>query len=189
MTLPRTAQVVSWAPLHGLPTHAQHILIHQVDDDSNGVKSRLNLRKAASRARLSGTIVGMCSTASVADYGVGEAQHEELRAAAVCVATVAGLATIGEASSFIERISRRMACGGIHLVIATNHRMTHEAMFETMALAVEAKVQTLYEFGLQSRVTGAPAGGFGDGLCGRHLRARPWSGQASKSVLELRSRA
>lgn len=74
-------------------------------------------------------------------------------------------------------------------MIAANYSITYEAMFETMALAVEAKVQTLYEFGLQSRVTGAPAGGFGDGLCGRHLRARSWFGQASKSVLELRSRA
>jgi Adenosylcobinamide amidohydrolase len=111
VTLLRLAQVVSWAPLHGGPrTYAREILIRRVEQDFNAVYGRITLRRAASRARLTGTIVGMCTSAQISDYAVGRASYEELQAETLCIADTSDLAMVGESATFVERLSSRRSC-------------------------------------------------------------------------------
>jgi adenosylcobinamide amidohydrolase len=160
VTLLRPAHVVSWAPLHGgLRTHAREILIHRVEQDFNAAYAGITLRRAASRGRLTGTIVGMCSSGQVSDYAVGTASYEELQAETLCIADTFGLAMVGESGTFVERLSSRRSSQAINMVIAVNYNMTHEAMLEAIGIATETKVRILHEFGLRSRTSGEPATG------------------------------
>jgi Adenosylcobinamide amidohydrolase len=80
VTLLRPAQVVSWAPLlGGRRTYAREILIHRVEQDFNALHAGITLRRAASRARLTGSIVDRCASAQVRDYGAGTTSYEELQ--------------------------------------------------------------------------------------------------------------
>ena len=154
-TLPRAAPVFSWAHLHGgLRAHVRHILIHQVEPDLQGEDVGTVLRRAVSRARLPGTVVGICTSGRIADFGVAEGHHEELYAAALCVASANRLLTVGDVGTYMEADSATMPTRAMHLVLATNYSTTHEAMLEAMGIATEAKVQVLREFGLRNGTTG-----------------------------------
>jgi hypothetical protein len=85
-------------------------LIRRVEQDFNAVYARITLRRAASRARLTGTIVGMCTSAQISDYAVGRASYEELQAETLCIADTSGLAMVGESATFVERLSSRRSC-------------------------------------------------------------------------------
>lgn len=151
ITLPRAQHVIGWAPLHGgLRTHARHILIHRIESDASDAEMPAAIRRAASQARLCGTIVGIGTTGRISDYGIAEAAHDDLVAAVLCTASLLALATAGEPRKNSDRISAPSSRGARHLVIAVNYSMTHEAMFEAMGFATEAKVRTLHELGLRN---------------------------------------
>lgn len=160
ITLPRSQHVISWAPVHGgLRTHARYILIHSIEPHITDAEMPAAIRRAASQARLFGTIVGMGSTGRISDYGIAEEAHDDLVAAAFCTASLLTLATAGEPGRNSDRMSSLGSRGAIHLVIAANYGMTHEAMLEAMGIATEAKVRTLHELGLRNDETGQLATG------------------------------
>lgn len=160
VALPRAGPVVSWAHLHGgLRSHVRHILIHRVGPQIRGESIGTALRRAVSRTRLPGTVVGMCTCGNITDYGLSEAIHEELHVAVLCTASLMKLATVGERGTYVETSSGSVSSSAIHLVLATNYRMTHEAMLEAMGIATEAKALVLYELDLQNITTGQRATG------------------------------
>ncbi len=160
MTFPRQSEVISWAPLHGgMRTHAAHILIHSVEPNFNHLHREKVLRRAASKAGIQGTIVGMFTTGSIHNYSVAESSYNDLYTSVVCMAGQTNLAAVGESVPFVERISSDMKSGSINLIIFVNYRLSHEAMLEAMAVATEAKVSVLYEFDFRSKQTRARATG------------------------------
>jgi adenosylcobinamide amidohydrolase len=158
----RPTHVVSWAPLNGgMRTHASHIINHCVADDFNCVDPQKTLRQVASRIGIKGTFVGMMTAADVSRYSMARGVHQDLRAYAIATAGCGNVATVGETGAYAEGESQPIPPGTINLIVAVNYGFTHEAMLEAIAIATEAKVRVMYEFGLTSRTTGQPATGTG----------------------------
>ena len=64
-TLPHPSLVISWAPFNGgVRKYAAHILTLQVDRRFNALEGRTALRRAAGKAGISGSFVGI-ATASL----------------------------------------------------------------------------------------------------------------------------
>jgi adenosylcobinamide amidohydrolase len=193
VSLPRPSPVISWAILNGgLRTHVSHIINHQVDPHDGVDKPGKTLRQAASQAGITGTIVGMMTGVDVRQFFLANAVHGELRVCAVATAGCGNLATVGETGGYVERHSAKIHPGTINLILVVNYGFAREAMLEAMAIATEAKVRAMYEFGLRSAATGEPATGTGTdciavaaghdrryAFCGKHTKWGELVGRAS----------
>jgi len=191
----RPTHVVSWAPLNGgMRTHASHIINHCVADDFKCEDPQKTLRQVASRIGIKGTFVGMMTAADVSKYSMARGVHQDLRAYAIATAGCGNVATVGETGAYVEGESQPIPPGTINLIVAVNYGFTHEAMLEAIAIATEAKVRVMYEFGLTSRTTGQPATGTGTDCvavasghdrrylyCGKHTK---WGELIGRACLE-----
>lgn len=195
ITFRRPTHVVSWAPLNGgMRTHASHIINHCVADDFKCEDPQKTLRQVASRIGIKGTFVGMMTAADVGRYSMAKGVHQDLRAYAIATAGCGNVATVGETGAYVEGESQPIPPGTINLIVAVNYGFTHEAMLEAIAIATEAKVRVMYEFGLTSRTTGQPATGTGTDCvavasghdrrylyCGKHTK---WGELIGRACLE-----
>jgi adenosylcobinamide amidohydrolase len=193
VSLPRPSSVVSWAILNGgLRTHVSHIINHHVDPLGTPTDPAKTLRQAASKAGIAGTVVGMMTGADVGQFFLANGVHSELQVCAIATAGCGNLATVGETGAYLERELPKIAPGTINLILVINYGFTHEAMLEAMAIATEAKVRAMYEFGLRSVSTGEPATGTGTDciavaaghdrrytFCGKHTKWGELIGRAS----------
>lgn len=193
VSFPRPRHVVSWAILSGgMRTHASHIINHQVDLHAPDNDPQKTLRRAASRIGIKGLFVGMMTGAHVRKFAMAKRIHDELQAYAIATAGCGNLATVGETGGYLEGQSQPIRPGTINLILLVNYGFTHEAMLEAMAIATEAKVRAMYEFGLRSVLTGEPATGTGTDciavaaghdrrytFCGKHTKWGELVGQAS----------
>lgn len=195
VTFRRPTHVVSWAILGGgMRTHAAHIINHHIDPHDRSPKDSppKALRQAASRIGMKGPMVGMMTGADVRRFSRVKGSHGDLEAHAIATAGCSNLATVGETGAFVEGEARRVVPGTINVIILLNYGFTHEAMLEAIAIATEAKVRTMYEFGLRSVATGQPATGTGTDciavasghdrrylFCGKHTKWGELVGRAS----------
>ena len=191
----RPTHVVSWAPLNGgMRTHASYIINHCVAHDLKCEDPQKILRQVASRIGIKGTFVGMMTAADVSRYSMARGVHQDLRAYAIATAGCGNVATVGEKGAYVEGESQPIPPGTINLIVAVNYGFTHEAMLEAIAIATEAKVRVMYEFGLTSRTTGQPATGTGTDCvavasghdrrylyCGKHTK---WGELIGRACLE-----
>lgn len=77
-------QVASWAPLHGgLRSDVSHVLIHRLNCIQDTTTAARNLRQAAGRLGLRGTLVGMATTVDPNPHGVGVARNGDLSVFAI----------------------------------------------------------------------------------------------------------
>jgi adenosylcobinamide amidohydrolase len=195
VTFRRPTLVVSWAILGGgLRTHADHIVNHHVDVDAGDSKDdpQKALRQAARRIGIKGTLVGMMTGVDVRRFYRAKDSYDDLQAHAITTSGCGNLATVGETGSYLEGRSQPVLPGTINVIVLLNYGFAHEAILEAMAIATEAKVRAMYEFGLQSVTTGQPATGTGTDciavasgpnrryvFCGKHTKWGELVGRAS----------
>ena len=193
VTFRRPTHVISSAILGGgLRTHATHIINHHVDADDPKRDAQKALRQAASRIGINGTLVGMMTDADVRRFCTSKGTYDDLQAHAIATVGRGNLATVGETGAYLEGRPRELFPSTINLIVLLNYGFTHEAMLEAMAIATEAKVRAMYEFGLRSVSTGQPATGTGTdciavasghdrryALCGKHTKWGELVGRAS----------
>src|SRR5258708_5132645 len=99
----RPRPVVSLAPLHGgLRTETSCIINHRFQGPFDFNDSAKILRRAASRARIQGSFVGMITNADIGKYSLKTTQHEDLQVWALSTANTVNLATVGDNGSFVE---------------------------------------------------------------------------------------
>jgi adenosylcobinamide amidohydrolase len=167
VTFRRPTHVVSWAILGGgMQTHATHIINHHVNVDDPKV--------------------------DVHRFSRAKDTYDDLQAHAITTSGCGNLATVGETGSYLEGQSQEVLPGTINVIVLLNYGFTHEAMLEAMAIATEAKVRAMYEFGLRSVTTGQPATGTGTDciavasghdrryvFCGKHTKWGELVGRAS----------
>jgi adenosylcobinamide amidohydrolase len=195
VTFPSPRHVLSWAIVNGgLRTHATHILNHHVDPRTPDHDPAKTLRQAASRIGIKATFVGMMTGADVRQYSMAKARYNELEAYAIATAGCGNLAAVGETGAYLEGRPRTVRPGTINMMVIVNYGFTHEAMLEAMAIATEAKVRAVSEFGLRSVSTGQPATGTGTDciavaagderryvFCGKHTK---WGELVGHAALE-----
>jgi adenosylcobinamide amidohydrolase len=193
VSLPRPSPVASWAILNGgLRTHVSHIINHHVDPLGTAADPAKTLRQAASKAGIAGTVVGMMTGVDVRQFFLANSVHSELKVCAIATAGCGNLATVGETGAYLERDLPKIRPGTINLILVVNYGFTHAAMLEAIAIATEAKVRAMYEFGLRSVSTGEPATGTGTDciavaaghdrrytFCGKHTKWGDLVGRAS----------
>jgi adenosylcobinamide amidohydrolase len=195
VSLPRPSLVTSWAILNGgLRTHVSHIINHHVDPRCAAADPGKTLRQAASKAGIAGTVVGMMTGVDVRQFFLANSVHSELQVSAVATTGCWNLATVGETGAYFERDSPKIRPRTMNLVPVVNYGFTHEAMLKAMAIATEAKVHAMYEFGLRSASTGESPTGTGTGciavaagndrryiFCGKHTK---WGELVARASLE-----
>jgi adenosylcobinamide amidohydrolase len=193
VTFRRPTHVVSWAILGGgLQTHATHIINHHVNVDDPKGDPQKALRQAASLIGIEGALVGMMTGVDVHRFSRSKDTYDDLQVHAITTSGCGNLATVGETGSYLEGQSQAFLPGTINVIVLLNYGFTHEAMLEAMAIATEAKVRAMYEFGLRSVTTGQPATGTGTDciavasghdrryvFCGKHTKWGELVGRAS----------
>jgi iron complex transport system ATP-binding protein len=183
ISLPRPSSVISWAAVNGgLRTQAAHIILHRFTETLDCEDSAKILRRAASRARIQGSFVGMITTADIRSHSIKTSDYQEFRVWVLSTASCKTLSTVGQPGSTVEGRASALEAGAINLVMAVNYHFTHEAMLEAMAIATEAKVKVMHELGLRNHLAMAATGADLDCVaiaCG-HDRRYHFSGKHTK---------
>ncbi|HEX5423939.1 MAG TPA: adenosylcobinamide amidohydrolase [Candidatus Acidoferrales bacterium] len=185
--------VISWAVLNGGRRQGvTHIINHHTEGLTAHEPPSKTLRRIVRDLGLRGTVIGLMTGADVRLHSFSRASYKEMQAVALATAGCNNLATVGEQGNFIEGESWPLSVGTVNLIVAVNHRFTHEAMLEALAISTEAKVKAIQEAGLLSRQTSEPATGTGTDciaiacgtdrefhFCGKHTKWGEMVGRAS----------
>jgi adenosylcobinamide amidohydrolase len=157
--LPKSYQVLSWAPLNGGLVEARTILNHQVRqtqvDDMPLQEPEAFLSALAQRLDVREPVVGLMTGVSM-DRAVRRVQRRDTLFIE-CFATV-GLSNalaVGDSATYTE------SPGTINVIVVVNRPLVPAALAEAVGIVTEAKVRALYDAGVKSTVSEALATGTG----------------------------
>jgi iron complex transport system ATP-binding protein len=183
ISLPRPSPVISWAAVHGgLRTLAAHIIEHRFAETFDFEDSARMIRRAASRAGIQGSFVGMITAADIRNHSIKTSTYQEFRVWVLSTAGCKTLSTVGQPGNTVEGRPSVVEAAAINVVVAVNYHSTQEAMPEALAIATEAKVKAMHELGLRSHLAVAATGANMDCVaiaCG-HDRRYHFSGKHTK---------
>lgn len=159
VSLPRPSPVISWAAVHGgLRAQAAHIIEHRFAETFDCEGAGKILGRAACKAGMQGSFVGMITTADIRDHSIKTSAYQDLRVWVPSTASCKVLSTVGQPGNTAEGQPSSVEAGAINLAVAVNYHFTQEAMLEAMSIATEAKVKALHDLGLRTHLAGAATG-------------------------------
>jgi len=180
--------VLSSAVFNGGACTASNILIMQVAENFDGTKQIVEnpentLAEYCRQLQLSGTTVGMMTSASMDSFRLISRSSQGVVISAMVTAGISNARCAGDRADRRTFQTDADPTGTINIIILTNAMMSHAAMVESVMLATEAKTVAMRKLGLKSPVSGtiatgtgtdaiAVANGFGAGTiryCGKHV--------------------
>jgi adenosylcobinamide amidohydrolase len=180
--------VLSSAVFNGGACSASNILIMKVAENFEGTKQIVEnpentLAEYCRQLQLSGTTVGMMTSASMDSFRLVSRSSQGLEITALATAGISNARCAGDRADWRVFQTNVNPTGTINIIILTNATMSHAAMVESVMLATEAKTVAMRELGVKSPVSGtiatgtgtdaiAVANGFGPETiryCGKHV--------------------
>ncbi len=180
--------VLSSAVFNGGACAASNILIMKVADNFEGTKQPSDkpedtLAEYSRKLRLSGTTVGMMTSASMDSFRLVSRSSQGVELTAMVTAGISNARCAGDRADWRKFQIDANPSGTINIIILTNATMSHAAMVESVMLATEAKTVAIRKLGVKSPVSGtiatgtgtdaiAVANGFGSETiryCGKHV--------------------
>jgi len=180
--------VLSSAVFNGGACHASNILIMKVAENVEGTKQiaenpENTLAEYCRQLQLSGTTVGMMTSASMDSFRRVSRSSQGVEISALVTAGISNARCAGDSADWRTFQPDANPTGTINIIILTNATMSQAAMVESVMLATEAKTVAMRKLGLKSPVSGtiatgtgtdaiAVANGFGAGTiryCGKHV--------------------
>jgi adenosylcobinamide amidohydrolase len=180
--------VLSSAVFNGGACAASNILIMKVAENFEGTKQIVEnpentLAEYCRQLQLSGTTVGMMTSASMDSFRLVSRSSQGVEISAIVTAGISNARCAGDRADWRKFQTDADPTGTINIIILTNATMSHAAMVESVMLATEAKTVAMRKLGVRSPVSGtiatgtgtdaiAVAGGFGSGTiryCGKHV--------------------
>jgi len=180
--------VLSSAVFNGGACHASNILIMKVAENFEDTKQiaenpENTLAAYCRQLQLSGTTVGMMTSASMDSFRRVSRSSQGVEISAIVTAGVSNARCAGDRADRRTFQPDANPTGTINIIMLTNASMSHAAMVESVMLATEAKTVAMRKLGVKSPVSGAiatgtgtdaiaVANGFGSGTiryCGKHV--------------------
>ena len=180
--------VLSSAVFNGGACTASNILILKVAENFKGTKQIVEhpektLAGYCRQLQLSGTTVGMMTSASMDSFRLVSRSSQGVEISAMVTAGISNARCAGDRADSRTFQADANPAGTINIIILTNATISHAAMVESVMLATEAKTVAMRKLGVKSPVSGAiatgtgtdaiaVANGFGSGTiryCGKHV--------------------
>jgi adenosylcobinamide amidohydrolase len=180
--------VLSSAVFNGGACTASNILIMKVAENFEGTKQIVEnpentLAEYCRQLQLSGTTVGMMTSASMDSFRLVSRSSQGVEITAMVTAGISNARCAGDRADWRAFQTNANPTGTINIIILTNATMSHAAMVESVMLGTEAKTVAMRKLGVKSPVsrtiatgTGtdaiAVANGFGPETihyCGKHV--------------------
>ena len=158
--------VLSSAVFNGGACTASNILIMQVAKNFDGTKQIVEnpentLAEYCRQLQLSGTTVGMMTSASMDSFRLVSRSSQGVVISAMVTAGISNARCAGDRADRRTFQTDADPTGTINIIILTNAMMSHAAMVESVMLATEAKTVAMRKLGVKSPVSGAIATGTG----------------------------
>ena len=180
--------VLSSAVFNGGACAASNILIMKVAENFEDTKQifknpEITLAGYCRKLHLSGTTVGMMTSASMDSFRLVSRSSQGVEITAMVTAGISNARCAGDRADWRKFEIYANPSGTINIIILTNARMSPAAMVESVMLATEAKTVAMRKLGVKSPVSGtiatgtgtdaiAVANGFGPETiryCGKHV--------------------
>jgi adenosylcobinamide amidohydrolase len=180
--------VLSSAVFNGGACHASNILIMKVAENFEGTKIIMEspentLAEYCRQLQLSGTTVGMMTSASMDSFRRVSRSTQGIEISALVTAGISNARCAGDRADWRTFQPDANPTGTINIIILTNATMSPAAVVESVILASEANTVAIRKLGVKSPVsraiatgTGtdaiAVANGYGSGTiryCGKHV--------------------
>ena len=158
--------VLSSAVFNGGACIASNILIMQVAENFEGTKQIVEnpentLAEYCRQLQLSGTTVGMMTSASMDSFRLVSRSLQGVEISALVTAGISNARCAGDRADRRTFQTDTDPTGTINIIILTNAMMSYAAMVESVMLATEAKTVAMRKLGVKSPVSGAIATGTG----------------------------
>ena len=158
--------VLSSAVFNGGACSASNILIMKVAENFEGTKQIVEnpentLAEYCRQLQLSGTTVGMMTSASMDSFRLVSRSSQGVEITAMVTAGISNARCAGDRADWRKFQTDANPAGTINIIILTNATMSHAAMVESVMLATEAKTVAMRKLGVKSPVSGAIATGTG----------------------------
>jgi len=162
----RQHPVLSSAVFNGGDCTASNILIMKVAENFEGTKQIVEnpgntLAEYCRQLQLSGTTVGMMTSASMDSFRLVSRLSQGVEITAMATAGISNARCAGDRADWRALPTNTNQTGTINIIILTNATMSHAAMVESVMLATEAKTVAMHRLGVKSPVSGAIATGTG----------------------------
>ena len=180
--------VLSSAVFNGGACHASNIVIMKVAENFEGTKIIMEspentLAEYCRQLQLSGTTVGMMTSASMDSFRRVSRSTQGIEISALVTAGISNARCAGDRADWRTFQPDANPTGTINIIILTHATMSPAAVVESVILASEAKTVAIRKLGVKSPVsraiatgTGtdaiAVANGYGSGTiryCGKHV--------------------
>ena len=158
--------VLSSAVFNGGACAASSILIMKVAENFEGTKKiaenpENTLAEYCRQLQLSGTTVGMMTSASMDSFRLVSRSSQGVEISAMVTAGISNARCAGDRADWRKFQPNANPAGTINTIILTNATMSHAAMVESVMLATEAKTVAMRKLGVKSPVSGSIATGTG----------------------------
>lgn len=158
--------VLSSAVYNGGYNTTSNILIMRIEEDFTGYKKvaqnpDATLAEYCRRLQLSGTTVGMMTSASMDSFRLASRSSQGVEITAMVTAGLSNARCAGDRAEWRKILTDDNPTGTINMLIWTNAALSHAAMVESVMLATEAKTVAMRKLGIKSAVSGAIATGTG----------------------------
>jgi adenosylcobinamide hydrolase len=158
--------VLSSAVFNGGGGTASNILIMKVAENFAGKKQcvvppEYTLAEYCRQLQLSGTTVGMMTSASLESFSQVSRSSQGVKVTAMVTAGVSNARCAGDRADWRTFQTDLNPTGTINLIILTTATITPAAMVESVMLAAEAKTVAMRRLGVKSPVSGKIATGTG----------------------------
>ena len=158
--------VLSSAVFNGGACTASNMLIMQVAENFEGTKQIVEnpentLAEYCRQLQLSGTTVGMMTSASMDSFRLASRSSQGVEISALVTAGISNARCAGDRADRRTFQTDTDPTGTINIIILTNAMMSYAAMVESVMLATEAKTVAMRKLGVKSPVSGAIATGTG----------------------------
>ena len=157
---PRSAQVLSWAPLGGGMTQATHWLNHQVEPSyklrSDFPSPSKTLTQIAKKLGLAPSVVGQMTSGDIRKFKKAFYSRKGWTVFAVATVGYSNAVRVGERAG---HDSTRV--GTINLLVWVSKPVALPTLLEILQIAVEARTLAVLDQKVKSRATGKPATGTG----------------------------
>ena len=158
--------VLSSAVFNGGECHASNILIMKVAENVEGTKQIVEnpentLAEYCRQLQLSGTTVGMMTSASMDSFRRVSRSSQGVEISALVTAGISNARCAGDRADRRKFQTDADPTGTINIIILTNATMSPAAMVESVMLAAEAKTVAMRKLSVKSPVSGTIATGTG----------------------------
>lgn len=158
--------VLSSAVYSGGCNTASNILIMKVEENCADCKKvaqnpDVTLAVYCRRLQLSGTTVGMMTSASMDSFRLTSRSSQGVELTVMVTAGLSNARCAGDRAEWRQIMTDDIPAGTINMVILTNAALAPAAMVESVMLATEAKTVAMRKLGIKSPISGAIATGTG----------------------------